>query len=70
MYTHNTVFEWDLDKAVTNRIKHGVSFEQAAAAFGDPAGLDGADLAHSGSELRRLRLAALPMAASWSWRTR
>jgi len=30
-------FEWDSDKAETNARKHGVSFEEAATAFEDPA---------------------------------
>ena len=29
-------FEWDRRKAVLNIKKHGVSFEEAATAFGDP----------------------------------
>jgi len=29
-------FEWDRRKAVLNIKKHGVSFEYAATAFGDP----------------------------------
>ena len=51
------MFEWDSRKAAINRHKHGVSFEEAATAFLDPDGLDGADLLHSGTERRRLRLA-------------
>lgn len=51
------MFEWDPRKAKSNRLKHGVSFEEAATAFLDPAGLDGKDLEHSESEARRLRLA-------------
>jgi uncharacterized DUF497 family protein len=49
------VFEWHAPKASANRIKHGVSFEEAATVFGDPDGLDGPDLRHSGTERRRLR---------------
>jgi uncharacterized DUF497 family protein len=51
------VSEWDPKKAATNLVKHGVSFEEASTAFGDPSGLDGDDIAHSGVEPRRLRLA-------------
>ena len=29
-------FEWDEKKAAANLRKHGVSFEEAASAFGDP----------------------------------
>ena len=48
------MFEWDPRKAKSNKLKHGVSFEEAATAFLDPAGLDGDDLEHSESEARRL----------------
>ncbi|HEY2921334.1 MAG TPA: BrnT family toxin [Candidatus Binatia bacterium] len=51
------MFDWDPRKAKSNRLKHGVSFEEAATAFLDPAGLDGEDIEHSESEARRLRLA-------------
>jgi uncharacterized DUF497 family protein len=51
------MFDWDPRKAKSNRLKHGVSFEEAATAFLDPVGLDGDDVEHSGSEERRLRLA-------------
>jgi hypothetical protein len=51
------MFDWDPRKAKSNRLKHGVSFEEAATTFLDPAGLDGEDLEHSESEARRLRLA-------------
>jgi uncharacterized DUF497 family protein len=47
------VFEWDPAKAASNRSKHGVSFDEAATAFGDPDGLDGIDALHSADELRR-----------------
>jgi len=50
------MFEWDARKAVANRSKHGVSFEEAATVFGDPDALDGPDLHHSGEESRFLRL--------------
>jgi len=29
-------FEWDVDKASANVIKHGVSFQEAATVFADP----------------------------------
>jgi hypothetical protein len=51
------MFDWDPRKAKSNRLKHGVSFEEAATAFLDQDGLDGEDLEHSESEARRLRLA-------------
>jgi uncharacterized DUF497 family protein len=51
------MFDWDPRKAKSNRLKHGVSFEEATTAFLDQDGLDGEDLEHSESEARRLRLA-------------
>jgi uncharacterized DUF497 family protein len=36
--------------AKSNRLKHGISFEEAATAFLDPAGLDGEYVGHSESE--------------------
>ena len=30
------IFEWDTEKAKTNKRKHRISFEEAATAFGDP----------------------------------
>lgn len=35
------MFEWDVQKAIANFEKHGVSFEEAATIFADPDGLDG-----------------------------
>ena len=50
------MFEWHARKAAVNRIKHGVSFEEAATVFADPDALDGPDLSHSNKESRFLRL--------------
>jgi uncharacterized protein len=36
----NDDFEWDEAKAAANLAKHGVSFEQACDAFGDPFAVD------------------------------
>ena len=36
-------FEWDDAKAVSNLVKHGVSFSYARTAFDDPAGIDVVD---------------------------
>ena len=33
---HGVQFEWDQDKAKTNRAKHDVNFEQACEVFFDP----------------------------------
>ena len=45
-------FEWDANKAESNLAKHGVSFEEAATAFGDPLSLTIPDPAHSQTEAR------------------
>ena len=50
------MFSWDIQKAILNFEKHGVSFEEAATAFDDEDGLDWADLKHSKDESRRKRL--------------
>jgi uncharacterized DUF497 family protein len=44
-------FTWDARKAATNQRKHGVSFEEAAAVFGDPLALAIADLGDPGRTL-------------------
>jgi len=38
-YTYGVRFTWDPEKARSNMAKHGVSFAEAATAFGDPLGL-------------------------------
>jgi hypothetical protein len=40
-------FEWDLDKARLNLVKHGVSFDEAATVFGDPLAITIDDPDHS-----------------------
>jgi uncharacterized DUF497 family protein len=47
-------FEWDREKAALNAEKHGVSFEEAATAFGDRLSLTIADPDHSEGEQRFL----------------
>lgn len=49
-------FEWDSRKAARNRSKHGVAFEEAASAFGDPLSLTIADPDHSAEEDRWILL--------------
>lgn len=50
-------FEWDSNKASANLLKHGVSFEEASTAFGDPLGRVAVDPRHSVGE-ERLALVA------------
>ena len=45
-------FEWDKKKAAANFRKHGVSFEEAATAFGDRLSVTIADPDHSRGEDR------------------
>jgi uncharacterized protein len=45
-------FEWDRQKAAANLAKHKLSFEDAAAVFGDPLGRIVADPRHSTEEER------------------
>jgi uncharacterized protein len=47
-------FEWDLEKAARNLIKHGVSFREAVTVFGDPLALSFSDPDHSDEEDRFL----------------
>jgi uncharacterized protein len=48
------IFEWDKKKAALNLRNHGVSFEEAATAFGDPLSLTIPDPDHSLDEDRFL----------------
>ena len=45
-------FEWDGDKAKSNSVKHGISFEEASTVFGDPRSLTIPDPIHSAAENR------------------
>jgi len=45
-------FEWDSEKAETNLIKHGISFEEAATVFYDLLSLTVPDPVHSDEENR------------------
>jgi len=45
-------FSWDPNKAASNLEKHGVSFEEASTAFGDPLSITVHDPDHSEDESR------------------
>lgn len=47
-------FEWDEAKAASNERKHGVSFHEAASAFGDPLGAIFPDPDRSTDEVREI----------------
>ena len=49
-------FEWDPEKAAANESSHGISFAEAATAFGDPLSLTIFDPEHSESEDRFILL--------------
>ena len=49
-------FEWDSDKAAENLERHGVPFEEAATAFGDPLSITIGDPDHSETEDRFILL--------------
>jgi uncharacterized DUF497 family protein len=49
-------FQWDPDKAVENRRKHGIGFEQAATVFRDNLAVSIYDEDHSESEERWITL--------------
>ena len=46
------VFEWNIEETRANLMKHGLSFEEAKAVFGDPLSLTFPDDYHSDSEDR------------------
>jgi uncharacterized protein len=46
-------FEWDENKAIANKIKHDVSFEEAKTVFYDSNSITIADTAHSSSQEER-----------------
>lgn len=52
----NLKFEWDPDKACTNRAKHHVSFEEARTVFDDPLFITFLDIEHSQDEERYITL--------------
>ena len=47
-------FEWDSEKALANERKHGVLFDEAATAFGDPLSITISDPDHSDDEDRSI----------------
>ena len=53
-------FEWDPHKAALNLRKHGVSFEEASAVFGDPLAGTIPDPMHSTREMRFVTIGMAP----------
>jgi uncharacterized DUF497 family protein len=58
-----TGFTWDRRKEALNVRKHGVTFDEAASVFDDPARLERFDTSHSGTEDRL-------MTTGWSFLVR
>jgi len=48
------IFEWDEEKAASNRAKHGVSFEEAQTVFDDPLAGIAPDPDHSIEDQREI----------------
>lgn len=46
------IFEWDLNKAKSNKQKHGITFDEACSVFADPLSLTIYDPIHSMKEDR------------------
>jgi len=65
-------FEWDANKAKSNLGKHGISFEEASAVFGDPRSLTVPDPVHSAVENRFVIIGASHRGDCllWSYGTR
>jgi uncharacterized protein len=53
-------FEWDAQKAALNLQRHGVSFAEAAAVFGDPLAGTVPDPVHSTDEARFVTIGMTP----------
>ena len=50
------LFEWDINKAKANIVKHDISFEEAATIFGDERSLTIDDVTHSMIEKRKVTM--------------
>lgn len=53
-------FEWDPHKAASNRLKHGVSFQESASVLGDPLSITYHDPDHSATEHRFITVGMSP----------
>lgn len=51
-----TRFEWDANKAKTNKRKHGISFDEASTVFQDDFSITVFDPDHSGDEERLITI--------------
>ncbi len=50
------MFEWDANKAATNLVKHGISFDEAKTVFDDPLYVGFYDPDHSDEEHRYIMI--------------
>lgn len=53
--------EWNQNKAISNRLKHGVTFEEAKTVFNDPFYIDFYDPDHSSDEERYIIIGELQL---------
>ena len=53
---NNQTFQWDSEKAVLNRRKHGITFETAALVFADENRIERYDSVHSDNEDRYITI--------------
>ncbi len=61
MYNNCMLFEWDKDKAKSNKRKHKVSFEEAEQAFNDENAVELFDELNSEEEIRYQIIALSPV---------
>ena len=53
---NNQTFQWDSEKAMLNRQKHGITFDTAAKVFNDEHRIERYDDEHSGDEDRYITI--------------
>ena len=53
---NNQTFQWDSEKALLNRQKHGITFETAALVFADENRIERYDFIHSNNEDRYITI--------------
>ena len=53
------IFEWNIEKSVTNLRKHGVSFDEAEIAFEDVFAIEEFDAEHSTADESRFKMLAM-----------
>jgi uncharacterized DUF497 family protein len=59
--------KWDESKAEANRVKHGISFDEATTVFDDPLFVDFYDPDHSGGNIATLSSVNRNRNVCWSF---